>query len=106
LRWLREKRLGFIALRVFVTPRYNEDQSNPIEIAVTFTDLGNAAKKQFAKYLDGDESTVERVISLADDKIQSKYFGARQSIWEFNEARNLESAAEFKDAYKKLLPRR
>jgi hypothetical protein len=42
------------------------------------------------------------VISFADDKIQSKYYGARQSIREFNEARNLESAAEFKDAYKLL----
>ena len=81
---------------------YNEDQNNPIEIAVTFTDLGNAAQKQFAKYLDGDELTVERVISIADDRIQSRYFGARQSIREFNEARSLESAAEFREAYKLL----
>jgi predicted ATP-dependent endonuclease of OLD family len=81
---------------------YNEQQNDPIEIAVTFTDLNDAAKKQFAKYLDGNELTVERVITFTDDKIQSKYFGARQSVREFNEAKNLESAADFKEAYRLL----
>jgi putative ATP-dependent endonuclease of the OLD family len=98
------------ALSVFYDPApkidkrdwYNEEQANPIQIAITFADLGDAAKKQFSKYLDGDELTVERVISFSDDKIQSKYFGARQSIREFNDAKNLESAAHFKDAYKLL----
>jgi putative ATP-dependent endonuclease of the OLD family len=82
---------------------YNEDQSEPIEIAVTFTDLGAAEKKRFDNYLEGDELTVERVFSFSENKVQQKYYGSRLGVPEFKPIRTASSAAAAKKAYQALI---
>ena len=42
---------------------YNEDQTVPIEIAVTFTDLGEAERQRFSSYLDSDLLTESNELS-------------------------------------------
>jgi len=81
---------------------YNEDQSVPIEIAVTFTGLGEAERKRFSNYLDGDLLTVELVISWTDNKIQTKYHGSRRANPEFKAVRTAGPASEVRKAFKLL----
>jgi putative ATP-dependent endonuclease of the OLD family len=99
------------ALHLFYEPNpkidqkdwYNEDQSEPIEIAVTFTDLGAAETERFAKYLENNELTVERVLSLSGNKVQSKYYGSRLGIPEFKAVRAATTATEVKKVYQALI---
>jgi putative ATP-dependent endonuclease of the OLD family len=76
--------------------------SQPIEIAVTFSDLGAEAKELFASYLEGEEITVERVFSSVEDKIQNKYYGSRLSIADFRPVYTAGNATEAKKCYQEL----
>jgi putative ATP-dependent endonuclease of OLD family len=82
---------------------YNEDQSEPLEISITFSDLGSAEKQKFASYLTGNELTVERVFSGLENKVQNKYYGARLGIPEFKSVRAESAAAAVKKAYQALI---
>ena len=82
---------------------YNEDQKEPIEISITFYDLGPAEKERFASYLVGEELTVERVFSVLENNIQNKYYGARMGVPEFKAVRAAGSAAAAKAAYMELV---
>jgi putative ATP-dependent endonuclease of OLD family len=100
--------LKALALFYDLSPRlekrdwYNEDQTVPIEIAVTFIDLGEAERQRFSNYVDGDSLTVVRVISLTDNKIQTKYHGSRRSNPEFKAVRSAGTAGDLRKAYKAL----
>jgi len=100
--------LKALALFYDTTPKldardwYNGDQNEPIEISITFSDLGPIEKERFGSYVDGNELTVERVFSVTENKVQSKYYGSRHSIPEFKEARAATSAAQFRKAYQAL----
>lgn len=69
---------------------------------MTFTDLGEADRQRFSNYLDGELLTVVRVISLTDNKIQTKYHGSRRANPEFRPVRSAGTAGEVKKAYKSL----
>jgi putative ATP-dependent endonuclease of OLD family len=81
---------------------YNEDQSVPIEISVRFTDLSEAERQRFSNYVDGDLLTVERIISMVDNKILTKYHGSKRANPEFRPVRSAGTAVEVKKAYKLL----
>jgi len=82
---------------------YNEDQSVPIEIAVTFDDLGHAERQRFSKYIDRDQLTVERVFVLtANNRIEMRYHGSKQTNPEFKTVRSANTAPEVRRAYKAL----
>jgi putative ATP-dependent endonuclease of the OLD family len=82
---------------------YNEDQTEPIEIAITFSDLGPGEKERFGGYLEVDELTVERVFSFSENKVQHKYFGSRLGVPEFKTVRVASNAAEAKKVYQTLI---
>ncbi len=81
---------------------YNEDQTEPIEITITFSDLGPAEKERFGSYLEGEDLTVERVFSSSDNKLLHKYHGSRLGIPEFKTIRGATNATEARKAYQAL----
>jgi len=82
---------------------YNEDQTQPIEIIVTFTNLSDEAKDRFSKYIDQNLLTVEREICLVDNKIQTKYHGSRLQNPDFRAVRSPGTGPETRKAYKTLV---
>jgi hypothetical protein len=81
---------------------YAEDTSREIEIAVTFTELGEEERARFESYLEGDDLAVVRVLSILEGKIAQKYHGSRLLNPEFLPVRNAPKAPEAKAAYEQL----
>src|SRR6266481_5040366 len=81
---------------------YGGDQGKPIEISITFTELGPEEKERFASYLEGDELTVERVFTFPEGKLQHKYYGSRLGIPDFRTVRGAPNATEARRAYQSL----
>jgi len=81
---------------------YNEDCEQDIEIAVTFTDLNDDEKKRFQSYMEGEELTVVRVLSVKDGKQSAKYHGSSLQNPDFSVVRSATKAAERKTLYEAL----
>jgi putative ATP-dependent endonuclease of the OLD family len=81
---------------------YDRDPAQPIEIAITFTDLTEDEKKRFEAYLEGHDLTVIRVFSLSDAKGSGKYYGYSLRNPDFADVRSAQKAAEKKTAYESL----
>lgn len=98
------------ALELFYSPSpqlvtsdfYAEDVSAAIEVSVTFTNLPEAAKAQFAGYLDGDSLSVVRVFQLVGTKISAKYHGQKLQCAAFAPIRAYTAAKDVTAAYKQL----
>lgn len=56
---------------------YDGDTSEGVSITVNYSDLTAAEKKLFAPYLQGDELSVEKIISFSETKIIQRYYGSR-----------------------------
>lgn len=70
-------------IRVDKQDYYNEDTSNPISITVRFSDLTELERKLFRPYLEGDELSIEKVMTYDPSKPIQKYYGARYQNPEF-----------------------
>ena len=81
---------------------YDSDQTQEIEISITFSDLGPRERERFSSYLDGEELTVDRVFSFSENRIHQKYFGSRLGIQEFKSVRNASNATEARKQYQGL----
>jgi predicted ATP-dependent endonuclease of OLD family len=81
---------------------YAEDTTKEIVIAVTFSELTVEEKKRFESYMQGQNLTVERVISLREGKLSAKYHGAKLQNPEFSSIREAEGAANKRTAYNSL----
>ncbi len=98
------------ALELFYAPRpnfgvedyYNRDTANPIEIAVTYTDLDEEAKEQFAGYITGDTFTVTRFLSLTDGTPHTSLHGERLQNPDFSPVRDAPSAREATRVYTEI----
>ncbi|MBM3118980.1 MAG: DUF2813 domain-containing protein [Chloroflexi bacterium] len=98
------------ALELFYTsaPRfsqddfYNKETSQDIEISITFKDLEDDAKKKFAPYLDREELTVTRVLSLHNEKLAAKLHGAKLQNADFIPIRDAGSAMEVRKQYAEI----
>jgi putative ATP-dependent endonuclease of the OLD family len=77
---------------------YNRNVTSPIEITVTFTALDAEELERFKSYIQNDELSVARVLTLTDNK----YHGSALQNPDFKSVRNAESAGDLKDAYKQL----
>ena len=55
---------------------YAGETASEAVISITFKDLSDGAEKLFSSYTRGDELTVERVFTFADQRIGAKYHGA------------------------------
>ena len=81
---------------------YNKDTKNDIEITITFTDLTDKAKTHFAKYVQNDELTVERILNFTENKPTSTYHGFPFQNPDFIDIRKCASADAAKKEYEKL----
>lgn len=93
-------------LRVTKEDFYNQDTTADITITVTFCDLTPSEKALFEPYLEGDELSVEKVISYVEPKIVQKYYGMRHVNTEFEACKKAANAAILKAEYQKLCGRK
>jgi predicted ATPase len=87
------------APRVSIDDFYAKDAGRDIEIEVTFYRLSTKATELFGTYMQGDELTVVRVISLDDGRVDAKYHGSSLQLPEFAAVRALEKAGAQKGPY-------
>lgn len=81
---------------------YNNDTTQDIEIALTFTCLSPAAQEHFAHYLDGETLMVTRVIPDPDSTRKPTYHGMRLQNPDFADIRNTTPAMPKRKKYKEL----
>jgi len=84
---------------------YNGSTNEKVRIAVTFCNLDEAEKKQFNKYLQNEELSVVRVLSIEEKKLSDKYHGSTLQSPDFATIRKAPSAAEMKGLYSELQER-
>jgi len=78
---------------------YNQDKTKTIEISITFTELSNTAKEKFAKYIQSNELTIDRVFYYDEEIFQNKYHGSTLQNPRFDVVRNYTSAQNYKEKY-------
>lgn len=81
---------------------YNKETNEDIEITVTYTDLEGDARNKFGTYLDGEELTVTRVLSLLDAKLSAKFYGTKLQNIDFAAAREAGNAMAIRQKYGEL----
>ena len=79
---------------------YAEEESRPIEIAVTFSELTIEQAQIFAPYVDGQSLTVEKVFSGAGQL--GVYYGKRSQHPEFAHIRHAASKRDTNSAFKRF----
>lgn len=62
--------------RVGIDDYYGTDPSVELVVAVTYEELSSEARALFAKYMQGDAVTIERVFSAQSSKVSGRYHGA------------------------------
>lgn len=98
------------ALEIFYASRpalddgdfYDNDTDNDIEITVTFTKLMAEAHERFGSYIQGDELSVTRVLSMRDGVKKNSLHGSRLNNPDFREVRQAASASAGNDEYRRL----
>lgn len=81
---------------------YNNDTTQDIEIALTFTRLSSAAQEHFARYLDGDRLIVTRVFPDPGSIRNPSYHGMRLQNPDFADIRSTTAAMPKREKYKEL----
>lgn len=82
------------APRITADDFFAGDTSAELAVTITFRELTSEAKALFAKYVQNDELTVERVFTLTNGKTTSRYHGAILRLPAFRPVR---SGLEIKD---------
>lgn len=99
------------ALDLFYTPHakyseedfYNRETSEPIIITVTFTELTEQEKRQFASHVDGETMTVEKELAWPLGKGSQKYFGSAMRCPDFQQVRTADKVSAKRKAYQDLV---
>jgi hypothetical protein len=81
---------------------YDGDVGNSIQITVTFCELDESEKKRFQKYIQDDELSVVRVLSLQENKLIDKYHGSTMQNPDFVRVRKAGSATAMRPIYAEL----
>ena len=81
---------------------YNGDTKKNIQITVTFCSLDDSEKQHFKKYLQKDELSVVRVLSLDEGKLSDKYHGSSLQCPDFVDVRRVGGATAMREAYSHL----
>ncbi len=82
---------------------YNGDTKRSIRITAVYVDLDEAERNRFGKYLQNDELSVVRVLSLVEGKPSDKYHGSTLQAPDFVQIRRAGTASAMKEIYAKLL---
>ena len=91
--------------RVAIEDFYSEDVTEDVEIAVTFSDIGSAAKKLFSSYIDNECLTVVKVFSYAEGKGSDAYHGMRLQNRNFVSIRNAGGNMDIRRKYNEVRQR-
>ncbi len=97
------------ALDIFYKPKsnyteddyYNKETSQDIIISITYTDLTEAEKKFFKKYINAGKLTVEKVLKWPISRESQKYYASRIKNPDFESFRSAKGQ-ELRKEYKKL----
>jgi len=81
---------------------YNGDTKKNIQITVTFCSLDDSEKRHFKKYLQNNELSVVRVLSLEEGKLSDKYHGSTLQCPDFVDVRRVGGATAMREAYSHL----
>jgi putative ATP-dependent endonuclease of OLD family len=84
--------------RLSVEDVYNREVKLPVEITLTFADLDKDEQERFKSYIQNNELSVVRVLTLSENK----YHGSALQNPDFRGLRDGSTAAEVKEAYKQL----
>jgi putative ATP-dependent endonuclease of OLD family len=88
--------------KVVLEDFYNGDVGNSIRITVTFRELDESEKKRFQKYLQDDELSVVRVLSLEEGKLIDKHHGSTMQNPDFVNIRKAGAATAMRPVYSQL----
>ncbi len=81
---------------------YARDASQDIRITVTYADLTPDESALFSKYVEGEELTVQKVLSFPSNRANQKYFGTSLRHAEFQAFRAATNAQERRQEYSAL----
>jgi predicted ATP-dependent endonuclease of OLD family len=83
---------------------FGRDETNEIEIALTFSDFSDTEKDIFKGHItDAGEMRVSRVFSTTSGKTNGRYHGVQMACPAFETVRSADKVKEKQDAYKALL---
>lgn len=82
---------------------FNRQTSDPIEIRVTYGDLGPAEAKEFNTFVRDGTFTVTKRIALREERPDATYFAASRQVPHFADIRNLSGRAERTKAWRELV---
>lgn len=88
--------------RITLDDYYAKDCGQDIEVDITYTRLSAGATRLFGNYLQGDELSVTRVLSLTEGRLTNRYHGSSLQLPEFAEVRALEKATAQREPYTEL----
>ena len=77
------------SMQVIPDDYFAGDDTQEIEIAITYEELDAWQQEVFAAYIDAGSLTVARIFSLANPQISGKYFGLRLQHPEFEDIKSL-----------------
>lgn len=87
------------SMQVIPEDYFAGDDTQEIEIAITYEDLDAWEQKVFAPYIDSGSLTVARMFSLANPQISGRYFGLRQQHPDFEHIKRLRGKADRRKAF-------
>lgn len=82
---------------------FNRDDSVPIEIRVTYSELSAEELIEFKTYVNNNKLIVTKRISLEGSRYIQRYFGAAQQIPQFAEIRKITQKSEKRSAWNELV---
>ncbi|NEU12970.1 ATP-binding protein, partial [Methylobacterium sp. BTF04] len=82
---------------------FGRDWNNPIEIAITFSDLNESESNLFESRIHNGEMTVVRVFDMNDAKLNGRYFGMTRQCPDFQKVRSVSGAIPKREAFNALI---
>jgi predicted ATP-dependent endonuclease of OLD family len=82
---------------------FNRETKEPIEIRVTYRDLRDEEKKEFGSFVRDEKLIVLKRISMEDERITQRYFGATMQIPQFYQIRSIQNKTDRRTAWNNLI---
>lgn len=95
----------FYDTKAAVTPDdfYDDPQTTAIAITVVYSDLNAEEQAEFAPYLQGSELSVTKRITLANGKVDQRYYAATRQVPLLAEISKLRTVTEKRTAWNNLV---
>ena len=97
------------APKIEINDFYNENTTKEIVVSVTYTNLSEDERALFARYIQGTDLTIERILNWNDTKFTAKLYGStlqNRDFQEFRETLQNSGARQARTKYEELRSRR